>query len=114
VPSYFDQVRQLCLAYPGAYEDNPWGDGPVFKNARGKIFVFTSGDRDPFGMTVKLTHEEQAEALNLPFVRVAAYVGRHGWVTVTIPGEFEWEVALPWIARSYDLVSGAAKRAARP
>lgn len=100
-------LERKAMAFEGASADHPWGhESPVFKNARGKIFVFSGEDDRGFHITVKLTPEEGAEAMLLPFVEKAPYVGRFGWVTAHITGELEWEIAQGWIDRSFQLVAG--------
>ena len=107
---YLERLRKLCLAYDGVYEDFPWShETPVFKNAKGKIFAMSGVEGRTLRVTVKLTPDEGAEAMMLPFVEKAAYVGRFGWVSVTVAGESEWEIAEPWVRRSYELVAGKAK-----
>jgi predicted DNA-binding protein (MmcQ/YjbR family) len=106
-----ERLRSLCLAFPGVYEDYPWGhETPVFKTPKNKIIAMSGvGEDGHLRVTVKLTPEEGAEALLLPFVRKADYVGRYGWVTVDVAGETEWEIAEPWVRRSYALVAGGGK-----
>jgi len=107
-------LEARALAFEGAYPDNPWGhESPVFKNAKGKIFVFSGEDERGFHITMKLSPAEGAEAMLLPFVARAAYVGRFGWVTARITNEAEWEIAHSWIDRSYELVAGKG-RSRRP
>ncbi|MCA9831647.1 MAG: MmcQ/YjbR family DNA-binding protein [Dehalococcoidia bacterium] len=107
-------LEAKALAFADAYADYPWGhESPVFKNAKGKIFVFSGEDERGFHITVKLSPEEGEEAMLLPFVSRAAYVGRFGWVTVQIVSETEWEIAHSWIDRSYELVAGKG-RSRRP
>ena len=76
------RFRALALSFPETYEDSPWGH-PVFKVGANKMFA-TMGNGEPLQVTLKLTSEERQVALELPFVRVAAYVGRYGWVTATV------------------------------
>jgi predicted DNA-binding protein (MmcQ/YjbR family) len=113
---YLERLRALCLGYPGVFEDYPWGhETPVFKTPANKIIAMSGvGEDGTLRVTVKLTPGEGAEALLLPFVRKADYVGRYGWVTATIEGETEWEIAEPWVRRSYELVTGAGGRRRRP
>lgn len=101
---FFARLRQHCAAKPGAVEDHPWGD-TVFK-VKGKIFAFLSPpeSRD-VGVTVKPFPEELDGLLALPFVHKAAYVGRFGWISVSIAGEEALELALGLIDDSYDIVS---------
>ena len=103
-------VAARALAYDGAYADHPWGhESPVYKNAKGKIFVFSGDDERGFHITVKMTPDEGAEAMLLPFVERAPYVGRFGWVTVHLASELEWDIAGPWVDRSYELVAGKGR-----
>lgn len=106
VVDWLAEVRRSALALPGAWEDHPWGEHPVFKTANGKVFVFCGVDQqgDLVG-TVKLPPAEGEEALSLPFVSVARYVGRFGWVTARVSNEFELEVVLDWLVRSHAIVS---------
>src|SRR5262245_23015125 len=95
--SYFERLRQHALSFPGAWEDHPWED-TVFKNAKGKIFLFCGEPSDGrVRATVKLEAEEGEEALSLPFVRMAPYVGRFGWVQATASDDFEFETLLAWV-----------------
>ncbi|MEX2080406.1 MAG: MmcQ/YjbR family DNA-binding protein [Dehalococcoidia bacterium] len=105
-----DQLRELALSMPGAWEDHPWHPvDSVYKNAKGKIFLFLGEDDQGAHATVKLTPEENVAALTLPFVEVAPYVGRYGWVLARLREQPELEVTLEWVGRSYDLVSGKRK-----
>jgi hypothetical protein len=70
------RFRKLALSFPETYEDSPWGH-PVFKVGANKMFA-TMGNDEPLRVTVKLAADERQVALELPFVEVAAYVGRYG------------------------------------
>jgi predicted DNA-binding protein (MmcQ/YjbR family) len=107
--SYGDRVRALALSFPETYEDSPWGH-PVFKVGDNKMFASMSNADDPLSVTVKLTAEEREIALELPYVRVAAYVGRYGWVTAEVGDEESLENALEWLRESYWLKAPAAVR----
>mgnify|MGYP001279530874 FL=1 len=109
---YLQQARDLALSLDGAWEDFPWEPGhPVYKNDRGKIFLMLSERGEgATSLTLKLAPEESEAALLLPFVSVAAYVGRYGWVTASVTNEVEWEIARPWILRSYELVTRPRRR----
>ncbi len=103
-------VRAHALAQPGAYEDRPWGH-PVFKLPPNKVFVFMSEAEDPVRVTVKLDPEEREAALTQPFVEVARYVGRYGWVTVRVVDADVLTMALDWVAESWWLKATTAQRA---
>ena len=105
-----DRIRALALSFPEAYEDSPWGH-PVFKVADNRMFAGMSavGD-DVLRLTVKLTPEERDVALLLPFVSIARYVGRYGWVTAEVTDDESPEAALEWLRESYWLKAPAALR----
>jgi len=110
--SYLQHARALALSFDGAWEDYPWEPtNPVYKTAKGKIFLF-AGEREDGAatLTVKLTPDEGAAALLLPFVSIAPYVGRYGWVTATVATDVEWDIASPWVERSYELVTRPPRR----
>jgi predicted DNA-binding protein (MmcQ/YjbR family) len=107
--SFGDRVRRLALSFPETYEDSPWGH-PVFKVGDNKMFAGMSNGDDPLTLTVKLTPEEREVALLLPYVRVAAYVGRYGWITAEVRDEETLENALEWLRESYWLKAPAALR----
>jgi predicted DNA-binding protein (MmcQ/YjbR family) len=104
-----DRVRELALSFPETYEDSPWGH-PVFKVGDNKMFAGMSNGDDPLTLTVKLTPEEREVALLLPYVRVAAYVGRYGWITAEVRDEETLENALEWLRESYWLKAPAGLR----
>jgi predicted DNA-binding protein (MmcQ/YjbR family) len=103
-------VRAHALAQPGAYEDRPWGH-PVFKLPPNKVFVFMSEAEDPVRVTVKLDAEEREAALTQPFVEVARYVGRYGWVTVRVVDADVLTMTLDFVAESWWLKATTAQRA---
>jgi predicted DNA-binding protein (MmcQ/YjbR family) len=111
VTDWLETLRAFCLDFPGAFEDHPFGPDPVFKAANRKIFAFCgSGKHSGLSFSVKLTPEEAAEALILPFVSVAPYVGRHGWISVRLDSELEWDIAREWVRRSFELVTSKPAR----
>ena len=107
--SYVERVRALALSFPETDEDSPWGH-PVFKVGNNKMFAAISTGDDPLTVTVKLTPEEREMALTLPYVSVAAYVGRYGWVTAEVRDDEALETALEWLRESYWLNAPASLR----
>ena len=102
------QLKAHCLAKPDAFEDHPWGD-TVFKvGAKGKIFCFCSSTSP--SVTVKTSVENQAALVQLPNIKIAAYVGRYGWVSVNIDDEQTLELALDLIDESYGRVAKPPKK----
>jgi predicted DNA-binding protein (MmcQ/YjbR family) len=105
-----ERIRELALSFPEAYEDHPWGDFPVFKVPPNKVFGFLGIEQQAARLTVKLTAEEREIAHLLPYVSVARYVGRYGWITATVTDEESLRAALEWLRESYWLKAPAAVR----
>ena len=99
-----ERLRRISLALPETTEVEAWEDHPTFR-VRDKIFVITDYAGD--GITVKATKDDQ-EALvaTHPRISVAAYVGRHGWVSVDLKGKgLDWAMVEDLIHDSYRLVA---------
>jgi predicted DNA-binding protein (MmcQ/YjbR family) len=109
--SYGERIRALALSFPETYEDSPWGH-PVFKVGDNKMFAAMSDGDDPVTVTMKLTPEEREIALHMPYVSVARYVGRYGWVSAIVSDDESLENALEWIRESYWLKAPARLRSA--
>ena len=107
--NFAERVRALALSFPETYEDSPWGHA-VFKVGNNKMFGAMSTGDDPLTVTVKLTPEERELALTFPYVRVAAYVGRYGWVTAEVRDDEALDNALEWLRESYWLNAPASLR----
>jgi predicted DNA-binding protein (MmcQ/YjbR family) len=95
------QIRAVCMVLPEATEDYPWGHTAWKVN--GKLFAI--GDENSNRLTVKATFDEQAALIQHPQIEKAAYVGRHGWVTITINEPSTLELAMDLIGRSFELVA---------
>ena len=105
------RIRDLALSFPEAYEDRPWGDFPVFKVRDNKVFGWMVVEADAVRVTLKLTPEEREIAHLLPYVSIARYVGRHGWITAEVTDEESLEAALEWLRESYWLKCPAELKA---
>jgi len=103
------RVRALALSFPRAYEDAPWGH-PVFKVGNNRLFALMNVGEKAVHVTVKLTAEERELALMLPYVRVAAYVGRYGWITADVTDAEGLDNAREWVRESYWLRAPADVR----
>ena len=111
------QVRAAALALPETSEVVTWGSDLTWR-VRDKIFVM-GGPESP-EVSVKCSKEEQAElvAMDPETYKVAAYVGRFGWVSVVLAnadaGELGDLVVEAWrrtapkrLVRAYDEGHGA-------
>jgi len=107
-----DQLRELCLSFPGATEQVQWGDDLVFK-VGGKMFAVTPLEPARLWLSLKVDPQEFADLTERPGVIPAPYLARAKWVALesaqTLP---RLEVA-ELLRKSYDLVAGKLPRALR-
>ena len=78
-------LRKYALGFPAAWEDYPWGE-VVYKVGE-KIFLFLGGGGDTSIVTLKATPADADVLVQRPGISRAAYVGRFGWLSVTIASE---------------------------
>jgi predicted DNA-binding protein (MmcQ/YjbR family) len=105
-------LQAYCLSFYGAWEDYPWGE--VVYKVGAKIFAFVGTDAEH--VTLKATPDDAAVLVERPHIERAAYIGRHGWITLALESEDDLELARDLIAASYALVSagsGARQRKRR-
>jgi predicted DNA-binding protein (MmcQ/YjbR family) len=98
-----EQIRDVCMSFPGATEQIQWGEDVVFKVA-GKMFVVV-GPAPGNCFSFKCEEEAFHELTELPGIIPAPYLARAKWVQIR-PAECrlrrgEIEALL---RQSYDLV----------
>lgn len=106
-------MREYCLGKPGAWLDEPW-EGDVVVKVGDKIFAFTGGEA--IGLKCAKTRTE-ADSWIVEYpddASVSAYIGRHGWNSLSITGAIPVEVLFEAIDTSYDLVVAGLPRSKRP
>ena len=97
-----DRLRAIAMAYPGAWEDTPWGD-VVWKVGK-KVFLFTGPSGE--GITVKPEPEEREALLASGRATVAHYIGRYGWVSVDLTAKKQdWAEITELIDTTYRAVA---------
>jgi predicted DNA-binding protein (MmcQ/YjbR family) len=112
----WDELFAYCMAKPGAWRDEPWGDGVVAKVGP-KIFAFLRSE-DPLGVGLKCgaTRDAADEWLHCypGDASVMAYIGRSGWNNLTIGGAIPDDEILAAIDASYDAVVSKLPKKDRP
>jgi len=111
---FFQALYEHCAAKPEAMEDHPWGE-TVFKIG-GKVFAFL-GLPDHGGVTVKAATDELDGLLTLSFIKRSPYIGRYGWVRVSVENDDALDLALRLVDQSYETIAakapGKKRRAAK-
>ena len=104
VPSYAE-IRDHCLARPGATLDFPFGpETPVFK-VGGKIFALVLAEELPLEINLKCDPLRAEELRSFyPAIVPGYHMNKRHWNTVTADGTIPEEVFFSLIDDSYRLV----------
>jgi predicted DNA-binding protein (MmcQ/YjbR family) len=111
----YDRFRAICLSLPETEEVfvEAWGH-PTFRvGPNQKMFASCSApdaERSGLGMKVDKAHQQALVHTDKRF-SVAAYVGKHGWISVDASGPLDWDEVRELVIESYCL--NAPKRLAK-
>jgi predicted DNA-binding protein (MmcQ/YjbR family) len=109
---------EYCLAKPGAYLDNPWGEGDSVVKVGGKIFCFLGEPDSPPSICVKNTREAVTEWRDRypEHIGIPRYLDKRLWNQVSLDGRGapDLDEARELIDDSYALVIASLPRARRP
>jgi predicted DNA-binding protein (MmcQ/YjbR family) len=115
----WDELLDYCLTKPGAWQDEPWGDGVVMKVGQ-KIFAFlgTAAVSRPPGVGLKCgaTREVANEwLLRYPDdASVMPYIGRSGWNNLSTGNAIPDDEIFEAIDASYATVVSKLPKKDRP
>jgi predicted DNA-binding protein (MmcQ/YjbR family) len=103
----WDELLAYCLAKPGAWRDEPWGDGVVTKDGAAAGGV---------GLKCGATREAADEwLLRFPDdATVMPYIGRSGWNNLAIGGAIDDDEVLEAVDASYAMVVSKLPKKDRP
>jgi predicted DNA-binding protein (MmcQ/YjbR family) len=109
-----DDLRDLCLSFPGSQETFPFGpENSVFKVA-GKIFALSRLAGEPLRVSLKCEPglaEQLREAH--PAIAPGYHLNKRHWNTVTLDGSLPAAMVHDLVEDSYDLIVSALPRARR-
>lgn len=102
-----ERLRKICLSLPETAEVEAWGH-PTFR-VRNKIFA-SMGETTEGELSIgfKTTVPEQQVLIEDPRFSVAAYVGKHGWVSMRVAGRLRWKEIDAHIRHSFRLIAPKA------
>lgn len=100
-----EQLRDFCLALPGATEAMPFGEQTLVFKVKEKIFLLTSLDSETLSFNVKCD-PELAEELRAQysFVLPGYHMNKKHWNTVSAISPLYDSLYQNWIRHSYDRV----------
>ena len=98
-----DNLRRMCLSFPGTTEQVQWGSNLLFK-AGGKMFAVTNLEPGPVWVSFKVTPETFVELTERPGIIPAPYLARASWVAIESPTILPTPERASLLRTSYDLV----------
>jgi predicted DNA-binding protein (MmcQ/YjbR family) len=107
-----DQLRKLCLSFPGATEQIQWENDLVFKVA-GKMFAVTPLIPARVWLSLKADPEAFAELTERPGVIPAPYLARAKWIAIESAQTLPPSEVARLLRQSYDLVAAKLPRTKR-
>jgi predicted DNA-binding protein (MmcQ/YjbR family) len=111
------ELKEHCLAFPGACEDFPFGDEVSVFKVGGKMFAASRLDGEPLQVSLKCEPDLAVQLrAGYPAIAPGYHLNKRHWNTVTLDGSLPDQLVSEMIGDSYDLVVAAlpkARRAAR-
>jgi len=100
-----EELRDFCLALPGATEDMPFGEDTLVFKVKEKIFLLTSLDAEKLSFNVKCDPEKAQELREqYSFVQPGYHMNKKHWNTIVVTSSLHNTLFESWIRHSYDLV----------
>jgi predicted DNA-binding protein (MmcQ/YjbR family) len=107
-----DQLRKLCLGFPGATEQPVWEGDLTFKVAN-KMFAHTVLEVAPVWLSFKCSPENFAELTERAGIIPAPYLARAQWVALETRDALPIDELSSLLRESYDLVVAKLPRKTR-
>jgi predicted DNA-binding protein (MmcQ/YjbR family) len=92
-------LRAVCLALPEANEVETWGN-PTFRAGKAGFVVLDKYD-DILCLAFRVGLDRQEELLTDPRFFETPYSARHGWVSLRLDAETDWEQVRALTLESY-------------
>jgi len=107
-----DQLRKICLGFPGATEHIQWEDDLLFK-VGGKMFAITPLEPARLWLSLKADPEEFAELIERPGIIPAPYLARAKWIAIESAEALPPMEVVDLLRKSYALVLAKLPHKAR-
>jgi predicted DNA-binding protein (MmcQ/YjbR family) len=99
-----EELRKICIAFPGATEQIQWEDDLVFK-VGGKMFAVAPLEPARVWLTIKADPEAFVELTERPGIIPAPYLARAKWISIESPEALSQTEVTDLLRKSYELVS---------
>ena len=108
------ELQKLCLGFPGAVEEYPFGTITAVYKVEGKIFALSALGSRPLAVSLKC-EPELAEQLRAAHEEIVPgyHLNKRHWNTVTVDGTLSDRMVRDMVEDSYDLIVAALPRAKR-
>jgi len=105
-----------CLSKPGAEETYPWGEQDLVAKVGGKAFAFIGLESGGVSLKCGTDAQDAAEWRGRypDAITVSAYIGKHGWNSVSLAGEVPDEEILELVDSSYAAIVAKLPRSKQP
>jgi predicted DNA-binding protein (MmcQ/YjbR family) len=107
-----EQLRKICIAFPGATEQIQWEDDLVFK-VGGKMFAVAPLEPARVWLTIKADPEAFVELTERPGIIPAPYLARAKWIAIESPEVISPAEITDLLRKSYELVCAKLPSAKR-
>lgn len=100
-----ETFRSICLAFPDATEEFPFGPGTLVYKVRGKIFALAGLELFE-SINLKCNPEEAIELRErYPAVQPGYHMNKKHWNTILMDNSIGDKLLTSWITASYNLVA---------
>jgi predicted DNA-binding protein (MmcQ/YjbR family) len=108
------ELRKLCLGFPGAVEEFPFGTVTSVFKVEAKIFALSALRSRPLAVSLKC-EPELAEQLRAAHEEIVPgyHLNKRHWNTVTVEGSLSDAMIRDMVEDSYDLIVAALPRSKR-
>ena len=105
-----EQLRDHCLAKPGAEETFPFGPENIVYKVNGKMFLLVPLDTQPLRFNAKCDPEKAIELREEYSCILPGYhMNKKHWNTVIVDGTLSSQELREFVDHSYDLVTKGKK-----
>lgn len=98
-----NHLRQICLDWPEVLETTTYGN-PTFVAGK-RTFAVLDRYKGEYSIAFKATHADQAALTMRPMFFITPYSGKHGWTSLQLSDDLDWDDVRDLIRASYELVA---------